>query len=63
MRKEYIYPICDLMTVEEDLLVPGSIKNPSGVVTETPEDKGDIIGPFPGPDIENPGDGDDILLD
>lgn len=63
MRKEYIYPICDLMTVEEDLLAPGSIKNPSGVVTETPEDKEDIIGPFPGPDIENPGGDDDILLD
>lgn len=66
MRKEYIYPICDLMVVEEGILIPGSIKNPSGIITETPENPGTVDpnpGVWDGPDIKNPEEGEDVGLD
>lgn len=59
MKKIYFKPECEAFLTEEELLAPGSIKNPSGIVTETPEGPGGIIGPgpgpFPGPDIDNEG--------
>lgn len=56
MKKIYFKPECEAFLTEEELLAPGSIKNPSGIVTETPENPGEIIGPFPeGPGIDNTG--------
>ena len=56
MKKIYFKPMCEAFLTEEELLAPGSIKNPSGIVTETTENPEEIIGPFPeGPGIDNTG--------
>lgn len=55
MKKIYFKPECEAFLTEEELLAPGSIKNPSGIVTETPENTGDITNPFDSPDIDNTG--------
>lgn len=58
MKKTYYKPVCEAFLCDEELLAPGSITTPSGIVTETPGGTDEIDpnpGSWTGPGIDNSG--------